>query len=265
MTDDVPPVEVPLLGGYANRGLVLRVGDTVRRPRRATSPATAALLQHLEQVGFDGAPRYLGEDASGRDVLSYVPGRAATLPYPDWALTDEVLDSVAALLRRYHDAVASFDHAPHTWPASPPRRFGVGEVVSHNDPNLDNVVFRDGVAVALIDFDLASPGSRLWDVAGAARLWAPLRADGDVDDARRGRTLARLERVVRAYGLDVDPHEVVAAVRANHEWLYGIVASEAESGNPGLGDYWRHGAADRAERTRAWYAEHADALVAALG
>src|SRR3954447_9536246 len=163
--------EILLVGGTANRGQVVRIGDTVRRPQRPTSPATHALLRHLEDVGVTGAPRFLGIDELDREVLSYVSGTAVTPPFPEWALTDEALAGVAALLRRYHRAVETFDPSPHVWPPPPPEPFG-GELISHNDVNLDNVVFRGGRAVALIDFDLAGPGSRLWDVAGAARLWA---------------------------------------------------------------------------------------------
>ena len=97
--------EVLLHGGLTNAGRVIRVGDTVRRP--LSSAATWALLEHLERVGFDGAPRFLGVDDRGREVLSYVPGEAAIEPYADWALTDEALVSVAALLRHYHEAAAS--------------------------------------------------------------------------------------------------------------------------------------------------------------
>jgi hypothetical protein len=71
-----------LFGGTTNSGLVTRVGDTVRRPLRPTSGATHALLDHLEAAGFDGAPRYLGIDDRGREVLSYVPGTAIIQPYP---------------------------------------------------------------------------------------------------------------------------------------------------------------------------------------
>jgi len=87
-------VEVPLLGGTANRGRVHRVGNTVRRPLRPTSSATHALLRHLEDVGFDGAPRVLGIDDAGREVLSYVPGQAITAPAPPWSLTAYALRSV---------------------------------------------------------------------------------------------------------------------------------------------------------------------------
>jgi hypothetical protein len=256
--------EVLLDGGTANRGRVVRVGDTVRRPLRPTSAATHALLRHLDAVGFTGAPRVLGVDAQCREVLSYVRGTAITQPYPEWSLTDEALTSVARLLRDYHQAVCTFDPAPLAWPPSPPAPFA-GELVSHNDVNLDNVVFRDGRAVALIDFDLASPGSRVWDVACAARLWTPLRPDPHIDDARRGRVLARLRLFVDSYGLpDADRARLVTAVRANHEWCYDVIGTAAADGHAGFSQYLDGGARDRAERVREWYGEVADVLGDAL-
>jgi len=248
--------EVPLPGGIANRGLVVRVGETVRRPQRPTSAATQALLRHLEEVGFEGAPRFLGVDAQDREVLSYITGAALTPPYPAWALTDEALRSVADLLRRYHEAVVSFDPSPYDWPPSPPAPFDT-ELVSHNDTNLDNVVFRDGRAVALIDFDLASPGSALWDVAGTARLWAPLRSEFDILDARAGQALERVRTFVDAYGVPLEQRTLlVEALQQTHEWIYAIVRSGAQHGNAGYADYWQHGGTERAQRTRAWFAAH---------
>jgi len=256
--------EIPLHGGTANRGLVVRIGDTVRRPARPTGAATHALLRHLDRVGFDGAPRFLGIDSDGREVLSYVPGRAITPPYPAWALTDVALASVAELLRRYHAAAAGFDPTPYQWPPSPPDPFG-GALVLHNDPNLDNVVFRHGRAVALIDFDLASPGTRVWDVAAAIRLWAPLRQDADVPDGRRGQVLSRFRLFADAYGLTDDERAVlVDAVIANHDWLYEVVQSSVRAGHPAFSDYWLSGAGDRAARTRRWYLRSTALLRSAL-
>ena len=177
-----------------------RVGDTVRRPVRAGSPSTWALLDHLERVGFDGAPRFLGVDDHGREILSFIPGEAAIEPYQHWALTDEALVSVAELLRRYHDAVASFDAAGRSWPDFVPAEFRDG-LISHNDPNLDNIIFSGGVAVGLIDFDLASPGSAVWDVTCAARLWTPLRDERDAPGELRGRSLDRFRLFIDTYGL----------------------------------------------------------------
>ena len=252
--------EVTLLGGLANHGQVVRIGDTVRRPRRPTSPATHALLRHLADVGFAGAPRFLGIDEEGREVLSYVPGTAVTPPYPAWAMTDEAVVSVAGLVREYHRAVSTFDPSSHVWPPSPPPPFA-GELISHNDLNLDNIVFRDGRAVSLIDFDLASPGCRVWDVACAARLWAPLRPDRYTDAPRRGRALSRFRLFVDCYGLaESDRVRLVPAVMQNHEWSYDSVGIAAANGHAAFSDYWTGGGMERAHTTRQWYLDNADVL-----
>jgi hypothetical protein len=257
-------VEVPLLGGTANRGQVHRVGDTVRRPMRPTSPATHALLRHLEEAGFDGAPRALGVDDTGREMLSYVPGHAVTAPAPAWGLTDDALRSVGRLLRRFHDATATFDPTPFRWshPAPAPYR---GGGIAHNDPNLDNVVFRAGRAVALIDFDLAGPGSPVWDVAAAARLWAPLRDPVDTTDSRRGRELERTRILVDAYGLDeVGRAAFLPALVDSHAWMREIVRDGAGRGVPGFAAYWTPDAAARQERARAWFERNSEAIAAAV-
>jgi hypothetical protein len=257
--------EVLLLGGTTNAGLVSRVGDTVRRPRRASSAATEALLRHLERVGFDGAPRYLGIDDRGRQVLSYIHGEAAILPHQSWALSDEALVSVAELLRDYHRAVSSFDPAGYDWPDPVPGAFRRG-LVSHNDPNLDNVIFVGGRAVALIDFDLAGPGSAAWDLACAARLWSPLRHVRDSPEQARHRSLTRLAMFADAYGATADERAgMVEALVPCHDWCYGVVRRAVASGHDVFGLYWRDGGESRAERTRRWLATHGPDLRAALG
>lgn len=257
--------EMLLPGGFTNAGRVIRVGDTVRRPWRPTSPSTNALLNHLERVGFDGAPRFLGVDDHGREVLSFVPGQAAIEPLPSWALSDEALVSVAELLRRYHDAVASFDGTRHVWPRPVPAPFRDG-IVTHNDPNLDNVIFVDGRAVALIDFDLASPACAPWDVACAARLWAPLRDEQDLPECVRGRTIARLRLFVDAYGMPrVDRERVVDSMVHTHDWCYRVVRAAIAAGHEPFAQMWHGGGATRALRTRNWIAGHGDAMCTALG
>ena len=98
--------EVPLTGGNVTAGVV-RVGETVRRPAGPWTPAVHALLRHLEGVGFAGAPRALGFDDRGREVLSYVEGHAAW-PWDAFAplASDEGLRRVADLISAYHAAQA---------------------------------------------------------------------------------------------------------------------------------------------------------------
>ena len=240
---------------------MVRVGDTVVRPVAPRWPATHALLRHLDDAGFDGAPRVLSAGPV-TETLTYIAGRAAVPPFPDDVLTDEALVSVADLLRRYHHAAATFDPAGYTWPRPVPARYRTS-LVSHNDVYPANVVFRDGRAVALIDFDLAGPGSAAWDFAAAARLFVPLLDEADVTDSRQGRALERFRVFLAASGLTRAARARVAgALVANHDWTYAIVTEAAAAGHPGFADHWR-AVAPEAARARRWCERHRRALLAA--
>jgi aminoglycoside phosphotransferase (APT) family kinase protein len=248
-------------GGTANLGLVTRVGDTVLRPTAPCWPATHALLAHLRVVGFDGAPRVLAVSAA-TEMLTYIDGQAAVPPLPADTLTDAALVSVAELLRRFHLAAASFDPAGYRWPRPVPARYRTG-LVSHNDVHPANLVFRDGRAVALIDFDLAGPGGAAWDFAAAARSWAPLQDEQDITDCRQGRALERFRIFVHAGGLTrAERRRVAEAVVANHDWTYAIVTEAAAAGHLGFADHWRT-IAPSAARARRWCQRHQRDLLAA--
>jgi Phosphotransferase enzyme family len=250
-----------LPGGCANRGLVLRVGDAVVRPAARCREATHALLAHLAAAGFEGAPRVLAAGPA-TETLTYMDGQAAVLPLTGELLTDAALASVADLLRRYHRAVASFDSAGYRWPRSVPAPFRTG-LVSHNDVHPANVIFRSGQAVALIDFDLAGPGSAAWDFAAAARLFAPLLDDADITDDRQGRALERFRIFLQASGLSgADRQQVAEAVIANHDWTYAIVTEAAAAGHQAFADHWRL-VAGTAARARRWCLTHQQDLLAA--
>ncbi|MFC7641804.1 hypothetical protein ACFQX6_13060 [Streptosporangium lutulentum] len=99
--------EFALIGGEVTEGVV-RVGDTVRRPAGFNAPLVHALLDRLEAAGFAGAPRFLGIDAAGREVLTFIPGEVAGRPRPAWIADEERMASVGRLVRAYDDAVAGF-------------------------------------------------------------------------------------------------------------------------------------------------------------
>jgi Phosphotransferase enzyme family len=253
----------PLSGGTANRGLVIRVGDTVLRPTGPCWPATHALLAHLSAAGFDGAPQVLAVDAT-TEVLTYIHGQAAVPPLPANTLTDAALVSIARLLRTYHRAVRSFDPAGYRWPRPIPASFRTG-LVSHNDVHPANLVFRDGRAVALIDFDLAGPGSATWDLAAAARNWVPLQDDRDVTDCRQGRAIERFRTFIDACELTrAERRHVAEAVVANHDWTYAIVTEAVAAGHRGFADYW-HKVMEPTARARRWCLRHQRDLLAAAG
>jgi hypothetical protein len=207
----VRPPEIPLHGG--NTSTVVRAGDTVRRNAGPWTPAVHALLRHLEYRGFGGAPRALGMDEQGREVLSYLDGECGAYPLaPHW-VTDEALTTVATMLRMFHDAQQGFNPGRDAvW-----RSFGPpppdSEVICHHDAAPHNVVWRPDNTLALIDFDLASPGARIYDVAYAAWTWVPLFSDRDSVTLgwHRPDRPRRLRLFADAYGLI--PRDRVRLVR----------------------------------------------------
>ena len=259
--------EQPLAGGVDPSAGVVRVGDTVRRPAGGSSDAVRRLLLHLESVGFDGAPRFLGTDEKGRDVLTFVPGDVPLPPYPAWALTDSALQDLGRLVRRFHEATATFDAASVTgWSRSWADPSG-GPVICHNDLFPENVVFRDGHVVALIDFPEAAPGRPFWDLAIAAEEWAPLHAPGarlhhpdDLDGVRRTALLAQ------AYGVDPDrAEELMDVVAEERTQQLAHVRAEAAAGTEPWASLWRDTDGEgRAAADDRWLRDQRPALVHAV-
>jgi len=110
--------ETPLTGGWVTQDVV-RVGDTVRRPPSPNSAFVERLLVHLEEVGFEAAPRFLGFDEQGRQILTFIEGH---VPSDCRAMVweDTQLEAAATLLRGYHDVTTATDLAE-------------GDIVCHND------------------------------------------------------------------------------------------------------------------------------------
>ncbi|KYF61926.1 aminoglycoside phosphotransferase [Sorangium cellulosum] len=179
---------------------VRRRGDRVHRPASAAAPAVHRLLRHLRAAGFDGAPEPLGYDDEGNEVLSFLEGDVHT-PLPAELRTPDLLTSAAALLRRFHDASATFVPWPDDrWqlPARSP-----AEVICHGDIAPYNSVVRDGRVVGFFDFDVAHPGPRLWDLAYAVYRFAPLHAPTNPDsDGSPEEQARRAAHFCRAYGLE---------------------------------------------------------------
>lgn len=202
----------------------MRVGSTVRRQAGTQTPAVQALLAHLESVGFTGAPRPLGLDEQGREVLSYLDGETigAARPWPAWARSDEALMAAGRWLRDFH--AASFTFAPPAdvvW-FGDRRGLPPGEIVGHHDAAPYNAVWQlspsgeAGRLVGFVDWDLAHPARPIVDLAFVALSWVPLTAsnvvarDGFAPDLERA---SRLRMLLDAYGWAGSTAEVLNAVR----------------------------------------------------
>ena len=231
---------------------VQRVGNTIRRATGPWTPTVHALLRHLEAVGFEAAPRVLGLDEKGREVLTFVEGDDAT-----WS--DDELEAVGRLARRYHDAVASFVPPPEaSWQAllgTPPEH----EVVCHNDLSPWNTVYRNGAPVTFIDWDLAAPGPRLWDIAWAVYRYVPLFDD---DSCRRlgipvQPRAPRVGIFCEAYGLGACKR-LFETVCARIDAMVASAREWGEAGRPGWRDVWRDTRGRQWLAGRAYVAANAD-------
>ena len=157
---------------------VVRIGDTVRRPTYPWTPAVHALLRHLEAVGFPCAPRVLGLDEDGNEVLTYLEGESGP---QGWAkVTDDAgLRRFARLLRDCHDAVAGFRPPDElTWFTGESGTGGT-ELICHGDFGPWNIVWQGEQPTGILDWDYARPGTRRHDVAYALEYVAPFRDDAE--------------------------------------------------------------------------------------
>jgi Ser/Thr protein kinase RdoA (MazF antagonist) len=231
-----PGTEEELEGGNV-AGSVVRVGMTVRKPATESTPAVHALLDHLADAGFDGAPRALGYDEAGRQVVEYIPGDMA---YDLPALTLGELRRVGRLIRRLHDVVETFT-APRgvVWNVViPPDR---QDLVCHNDLAPWNLVC-NGERWAFIDWDGAGPGSRLWDLAYAVHGFVPMVSGGDpaVDGIR-------LRALADGYGLTTAERTALPElIEAHTRGMDDLLRSSAATGvqpwarlyDEGHADHW---------------------------
>ena len=202
MTDKHDSAETPLVGG---RSTVTRRQDVVFRQAAPWSATTLALLRHLEHAGFAQAPRVIGTgfDATGREMLSFVPGESPH-PYP-W--DDAALPVLGQMLGQLHAAAASFvPPADAVWRPWFGRTLGQPSVIGHCDTGAWNIIARDGLPVALVDWEAAGPVDPLVELAQAAWLNGLLFDDDLAETLGLGSVEARARQVrllLDGYGL---PH-----------------------------------------------------------
>ncbi|AEV84730.1 TfxG immunity protein against TfxA peptides [Actinoplanes sp. SE50] len=226
--------EKALPGGNIT-GAVL-IDGVVHKPASPWTPTVHAFLRHLEAAGFDAAPRALGFDERGREMLSYLPGETigGRVPWPAWVSSDAMLVQVGRWLRRVHDLTAGFV------PPEGERWFVGGElrpglVVGHQDASPLNAVVDGDRLAGFCDWDIASPSVPEWDVAFSALTWVPLAAPQDgtplTEDDRRDRA-RRFHLLLDAYGYAEDRRAFATAVPQRARKQAAVIRHQAASGDP---------------------------------
>ncbi len=226
---------------------VRRAGNAVVRSAPARSAFVHRLLGHFAAQGWDGAPRVLGVDGDD-EILSFMDGEVPwQQPIPSWAITDDALLALAALVRDVHDLTAGTPLA------------GDGEVVCHHDLSPSNTVYRgtsgELLPVAFIDWDIAGPGRRIEDVAHVCWQWLDLGPGvTDITEARRKLTL-----ICDAYGLASRDQLLPTIVWWQDRCWRGIEAG-AGQGFPPMARLMRDGISDGIRLAEDWTRAHAAEL-----
>ncbi|MEI2467934.1 phosphotransferase [Niallia taxi] len=235
MTNEYEKEEV-LTGG--NISDVYRSGNTVRRDLKPGSEKIHKVLKHLENKGFDYAPRFLGIDEKNREILTYIEGEAGNYPLKKYMWSDNVLKEIANMLRLYHDAVSDFSLL-NEWKQmeNTPEKI---EVVCHNDFAVYNIIFNNERPVGIIDFDVAAPGPRLWDIAYTlytcvplSRLWHTEKGEAvhynPLKDADRIKQ--RVKLFFECYGVENMDKDFLDMVILRVEGLCKYMIKKAEEGD----------------------------------
>lgn len=162
-----------LLGG-GWRTEVRGVGNTVLRAPGPHSPTVIRLLHHLAESGFEAAPRPIGSGFApdGREHLTFLEG-ASWQPWFGRKL-------------------------PGSFP-----------VIGHGDLGPWNILARDAVPVAFIDWDTAGPLDAIWELAQVVWLNAQLHDD---DVAELNELPGIEERLLHAAAI-LDGYELASDMR----------------------------------------------------
>ncbi|TMU85074.1 aminoglycoside phosphotransferase [Bacillus sp. BHET2] len=213
-----------LSGGNVSN--VYRSGDTVRRDLKKESSQIHKVLKHLENKNFNYAPKFLGIDDKNREILSFIEGEAGNYPLKGYMWSNDALKEIAKMLRQYHDAVSDFPIEESWQPLdNTPQPF---EVLCHNDFAVYNIIFNYEKPVGIIDFDVAAPGPRLWDIAYTLYTCVPLSRHSRLD---ADHTKQRVKLFFETYDIEGMDEGYVEMVLLRLEGLCKYMKRKAVEGN----------------------------------
>ena len=208
------------------------------------TPAVHALLAYLADQGFTGAPRPLGFDEQGREVLTFLEGETSgtashgppgCMPRTPWSRSPAGCAPTTSR-RRFRPAPGAVWRAGGTW--SP------GLIIAHNDATTHNAAWHQGTLTGFFDWDFAGPATPEWDLALAAFSWVPLHvryvvaAEGFTDFAARPH---RLGRFLRTYGWSGTTGEFLEVVQARMTAHAAGIRDKAAAGDEPFGRLLRQG------------------------
>lgn len=233
------PGEITLKGG-ANPIEPVLVANTVRRPAHPNAPYIHALLKQLEVAGVSWAPRFLGIDEQGREILTFIQGDVLHHT-KQWE--DAQLRQIVRFIKQLHDATEGTDLA------------GTVDVVCHNDIAPWNTVFQDGIPVALIDFNDAAPGKRVDDMGYFLWVFLDL-GNNDIAAEEQGQ---RMRALCDEYG-NIDSNDLIATTLEHQQKVLIMRQEQARQSDSLETKEWAEGRAQEIKNAMDWVRENSAVL-----
>jgi tRNA A-37 threonylcarbamoyl transferase component Bud32 len=211
-----------LTGGWGQDNPPEKIGNTVHREMGKNSDYVHQVLAFLKKQGYTFAPDYIGTDERGREIIEFIDGytpHGQEVPKATWSL--ETMTEIFQQIRKLHDLTAGTELAQDK------------DCVCHGDPSYANTVYRDGKAVAFIDWDLAHPGNRVEDVAYAIMQYLSIGEYISPNGPEERAELAR--KLADAYGLTTAQRALVtdamlAALHRTRQEQLALIAKGTAGG-----------------------------------
>ncbi|MEJ7901237.1 MAG: aminoglycoside phosphotransferase family protein, partial [Thermomicrobiales bacterium] len=249
---DTSMQEEPLGGGAINT--VTRRGNIVYRTGGPWVPAIHTMLDHLHAQGFAYAPKALGLDARGREMISFLPGHSMMRPWNPVMFTEDALVQAAAMLRELHAATLGLTLPAATEWRSGPAAKVAGQVIRHGDLGPWNTLWQGDRLTGLIDWDFAEPGLAITDLAQLALYFVPLRGDDHWHECgfpERPDFRRRLEVLCGTYG-GLEPDQVTSEIVRLQESAINEITTRAAEGRYPWTMFLGNGEVERARAEVDW-------------
>jgi thiamine kinase-like enzyme len=239
---------------------IAKIGDKVHRPTEFWQPAVHDLLNYLESVDFAYSPRVFNNDEQGREVLGYIDGESGKAGWTQ-IISDDGLRKYAKFLRAYHDAVAGYKPSDKFEWANGAKGLQPGQIICHGDFGPWNIVWKNGVPVGLVDWDLAHPNRPEHDILYALEYSAPFRDDETTIKWHHFKTVPdrkhRIEVFLEAYETPMI-NDIATKVAQMQREVNEFAKSLAKRGVRPQADWLANGDLDKADDQASWTEQHTD-------
>ena len=254
--------EIPLQFGMVSNAV--QVGNTIHRDTGAWTPTIHTLLAFLNDNGFTEAPKVLGFDEKGREVLQFIEGEEASRPWPQTLCTGNGIAQAGKLLRKYHDTVVDFKPPNNAvWRLGKIKK-KPSQIIRHGDLGPWNFIWHVDMLTGLIDWDFAYPGERIDDLAQMAYYFVPLRGEEGWREAGfklRPNFKSRLNALVTSYGMfSVD--ELLESVVLQQQQEQKLVIAKSDQGIEPWATFRKRGDVEESQKDVKWLRSMIDELKA---